>query len=449
MILRSRDNGGNVKNFKGLDRSVKHFDAGDIHEICFSRIGMYSKERQITREEAVLLENYNGSGWKHETDGLPLCKPSDVKRLKTIGRGSYGHISLCQMQGKDYVLKELIVDDADSKKLFLKEARVMNNLNHQNIVKFNSIYKETEIGNHGINMEYLAFNFEPFGQEFVAHSLRDLLKFIDNYDCEGFEHLHQFVATDVCSGLSYLHDNNIVHRDLKPENILVSNQHYCKDNKDISTLWLNKPVVAKLTDFGESRAKLIQTATLVHTRTNNVFRGTPVFMASEIFFHDGTKLRDLQDLKQMDIWSYSMILFTFLNPDLKYPYHFEYCKEIESGNDRPATEVLKVLFGRRELPCNSTKYNRCATFGIRPEMRTIFSFLTKKPENRDGSRNLFTELNDLNEVDGAREFENAKNIHREHNEECVPKICSQDHSDNEVVDIEPTIEMTKMSKTDA
>ena len=281
---------------------------------------------------------------KNLTDGLPLCKPSDVKRLKTIGRGSYGHISLCQMQGKDYVLKELIVDDVDSKKLFLKEARVMNNLNHQNIVKFNSIYKETEIGNHGIIMEYLAFNFEPFGQEFVAHSLRDLLKCIDNYDCEGFEHLHQFVATDVCSGLSYLHDNNIVHRDLKPENILVSNQHYCKDNKDISTLWLNKPVVAKLTDFGESRAKLIQTATLVHTRTNNVFRGTPVFMAPEIFFHDGTKLRDLQDLKQMDIWSYSMILFTLLNPDLKYPYHFEYCKEIESGNDRPATEVLKVLF---------------------------------------------------------------------------------------------------------
>ncbi|XP_063405772.1 uncharacterized protein LOC134689734 [Mytilus trossulus] len=38
MILRSRDDGGNVKNFKGLDRSVKHFDAGDIHEICFSRI---------------------------------------------------------------------------------------------------------------------------------------------------------------------------------------------------------------------------------------------------------------------------------------------------------------------------------------------------------------------------------------------------------------------------
>ncbi|XP_063435704.1 uncharacterized protein LOC134716625 [Mytilus trossulus] len=38
LILRSRDDGGNVKNFKGLDRSVKHFDAGDIHEICFSRI---------------------------------------------------------------------------------------------------------------------------------------------------------------------------------------------------------------------------------------------------------------------------------------------------------------------------------------------------------------------------------------------------------------------------
>ncbi|CAC5408675.1 unnamed protein product [Mytilus coruscus] len=38
IILRSRDDGGSVKNFKGLDRSVKHFDSGDIHEICFSRL---------------------------------------------------------------------------------------------------------------------------------------------------------------------------------------------------------------------------------------------------------------------------------------------------------------------------------------------------------------------------------------------------------------------------
>lgn len=38
MILRSRDDGGSVQNFKGLDKSMKHFDAGDIQEICFSRV---------------------------------------------------------------------------------------------------------------------------------------------------------------------------------------------------------------------------------------------------------------------------------------------------------------------------------------------------------------------------------------------------------------------------
>ncbi|CAC5388272.1 unnamed protein product [Mytilus coruscus] len=35
MILRSRDDGGSVKNFKGLDRSVKHFDSGISMKFCF------------------------------------------------------------------------------------------------------------------------------------------------------------------------------------------------------------------------------------------------------------------------------------------------------------------------------------------------------------------------------------------------------------------------------
>lgn len=45
-------------------KKVWFLDEGDI---LFQQIGMYSKERQITREEAVLLQSYNGSGWKHET----------------------------------------------------------------------------------------------------------------------------------------------------------------------------------------------------------------------------------------------------------------------------------------------------------------------------------------------------------------------------------------------
>ena len=79
---------------------------------------------------------------------------------------------------------------------------------------------------------------------------------------------------------AFLHTNDVVHRDLKPANVLVSNTHYTEDT--IRKFWDTKPIIAKLTDFGESRSKLIQTSTLLHSKTFNINRGTPVFMAPEI-----------------------------------------------------------------------------------------------------------------------------------------------------------------------
>lgn len=38
MILRHTEEGKEVKNFKGLDRAVKHFEAGDISQIMTSHV---------------------------------------------------------------------------------------------------------------------------------------------------------------------------------------------------------------------------------------------------------------------------------------------------------------------------------------------------------------------------------------------------------------------------
>ena len=38
MVIRRRTGGQSAQNFKGLDKSVKHFDAGDIQEICMARV---------------------------------------------------------------------------------------------------------------------------------------------------------------------------------------------------------------------------------------------------------------------------------------------------------------------------------------------------------------------------------------------------------------------------
>ena len=70
----------------------------------------------------------------------------------------------------------------------------------------------------------------------------------------------------------------------KPGNILVSNQHYCSitEEKEFRDLWESRPIICRLTDFGESKSSEIQTKTLMQTKTARLDRGTPTYMAPEI-----------------------------------------------------------------------------------------------------------------------------------------------------------------------
>jgi serine/threonine protein kinase len=94
------------------------------------------------------------------------------------------------------------------------------------------------------------------------------------------------------------------------------------DKDDVKLAWEKEPIICKLVDFGESRGQLNQTATIFHMRTTNIDRGTPVYMAPELF-SVGTASLTFQQLKMCDIWSFGMVLFLLLNPDLQYPYQLE------------------------------------------------------------------------------------------------------------------------------
>ena len=79
-----------------------------------------------------------------------------------------------------------------------------------------------------------------------------------------------------------------------------------------------KPVICKLTDFGESRGEAVQTATLRHQATANVYRGSPAYMAPEILKASSNFMASAKDLKLVDIWALGMVFFVILNPDLEY-----------------------------------------------------------------------------------------------------------------------------------
>ena len=145
-----------------------------------------------------------------------------------------------------------------------KEAKMLESICHPNITQLIGVCSKPV----AIMMDYECFDFSPFG---LNHQMSNLLKFLNTLghiegQTEAFEHflpVFPKAAKDVAKGLCFLHSNDIVHRDLKPRNVLVSNRHHCK--KDISadqlpSVFADCPVVCKLTDSGERRSTLLQTA---------------------------------------------------------------------------------------------------------------------------------------------------------------------------------------------
>ena len=189
--------------------------------------------------------------------------------------------------GESVVVKKLLRQHERETRLFLKEARILKSLRQKNIVEMKAVCDNPL----AMMLEYVYFDFAPFGLECRVSSLQDYLDYMSAKEeiVSSFACLHNKIAEDTALGLQYLHDQSIAHRDLKPGNVLISNQHYCHfdEKREVEEAWARNPITCKLVDFGESRAALQQTETICHTRTTNVDRGTVVYMSSELFAFEG------------------------------------------------------------------------------------------------------------------------------------------------------------------
>lgn len=206
----------------------------------------------------------------------PKIQIPGYKILRELGHGGMAHVYLAVQEsfGREVALKVLsphLTDDEQFSKRFLREARIVSQLNHPNIV---TVYDAGKQGKyHYMSMEYIPG--------------KDLKQLKDTISRE--EALR--IVKDVARALDFAGKKGIVHRDVKPENIMI----HQSDNRVI------------LMDFGIAHGDDV---THGMTQTGKAI-GTPHFMSPE-------QTKGLKVDHRSDIYSLGVVLFQLLAGNLPF-----------------------------------------------------------------------------------------------------------------------------------
>ena len=206
--------------------------------------------------------------------------------LEPIGKGGMGVVYKAKNPGSMLTpviaIKVMFGDFSDEERQrFLREARVANELRHENIVSVLDLKEATLDDEHGkrqvpyIVMEYL--------------SGIDLKSRLADRDFESIEDKLGLMI-GVASGLAFAHDKGIVHRDMKPSNIQVTESG-----------------LPKILDFGIAR---VSDSDLTMT---GMQPGTPNYMSPE-------QVQGKKDIDhRSDIFSVGSVFYELLTYKQAFP----------------------------------------------------------------------------------------------------------------------------------
>ena len=246
---------------------------------------------------------------------------------KLLGEGSFGKVHLTRKEGdsKKYATKELDreeIDSSEAKKYLINEIRILQSLNHPNIVKFVDIKKTKkhyyimmEFCNGGElskNLEkYMIKNGTAFPEELVQHFMRQII-----------------------DAFKYIHGKKIIHRDVKLDNILLNFDNE-EDKKNFNLM----KAQVKIIDFGFS---------CIYNDIKKSILGSPINMDPLILkkLTDSTgATRELGYDMSADIWSIGTICYEMLigksafdSNDIK-----ELSDKIEKGAYKVPTNISAEL----------------------------------------------------------------------------------------------------------
>jgi serine/threonine-protein kinase len=205
-----------------------------------------------------------------------------ISRLGAGGMSSVHlarHVLIDRLVAVKCLRRELAADPVQRDR-FIREARAVNRVNHENIVEITD-FGETEDGLCYLVMEYVPG--EP------------LYKAMARGPFPSARALH--VVEQIASALGRAHEMGVIHRDLKPENLLLVPRE-------------GRPDFIKVLDFGI--AKILDAPSL--TGSQQIF-GTPGYIAPE--YIQGTCIDG-----RADLYSLGVILYELVTGALPFDYEY-------------------------------------------------------------------------------------------------------------------------------
>ncbi|XVE98286.1 hypothetical protein REPUB_Repub03eG0092300 [Reevesia pubescens] len=274
------------------------------------------------------------------TQELQTIRSSDLEYIKELGVGAYGTVFYGKWKGSDVAIKRLkpscfSEDSVEEERLvaeFWKEAHILGQLHHPNIVALYGVVTDSPLTSLATVAEYM-----------VNGSLKQVLR---RKDRTIDRRKRLIIAMDAAFGMEYLHEKKIVHFDLKSDNFLVN----MKDPR--------RPV-CKIGDLGLSKIKQ-------RTLVSGGVRGTIPWMAPELL---NTKNNLVTE--KVDVYSFGVVMWELLTGE--EPYTGLRSEEIIAG-------IIKGTL-RPEIPgwCDPawrSLMERC--WSTDPDSRPAFSEIAKE-----------------------------------------------------------------------
>jgi len=243
---------------------------------------------------------------------LPRADNEDIRDkyelMHILGSGSFGQVGLAHLKEDPTQLRAVKVmqaeTDEDAASIFISEIQFLQQLNHENIIRFYEFYKDPEF-------LYVVMELCTGGE--VFNKIIELKRFSE----QNAAHM----GKQMLRAIEYIHAAKIAHRDIKAENFMLADDS-------------PNPLI-KMIDFG-----------MACRFEDDVFMtelcGSPHYLSPELIGHRYTCLSD--------IWAFGVLLYLLMYGH--YPFDAKHPRDI----------MLKILTEQVRFQVKTTLSDVCLDF---------------------------------------------------------------------------------------